>query len=339
MPAADNAPPWETQSLIPTFMLSNMRADYAVRNGFSKRLMLRTWGGLGDQICAEPTLRYAVETFTDCEISLASDHHELFAHLKFKEVFDTKRVHPVLDRHLLFDTIVPPQHLFWQFVNHMNTHCVDFASICAFRCQLPTARREVKLSPTETDIVTVSEMFEKNQAIMPVAIHPGRHWQSKTFPKDWWDAVISTLLSARITPVLIGNDTDDNRGTVDVDVPEGVLDLRGKLSIMESVALVQNVRVLLTNDSAPLHMAASGNAWIGYVPTVKHPDHITHWRNGKWGWRMRAFGNGGVWDEWSLLPNVNATQSVENVGDEKLRSWLPSPKEFALWALSCERTW
>ena len=126
-----------------------------------------------------------------------------------------------------------------------------------------------------------------------VVVHAGKHWPSKTFPKDWWDAVLAELKSRGFIPILIGADADDNRSTVDVD-PTGCLDLRNKTSLTESIWLTQQTKVLLTNDSSPLHMAVTGDAWIGFVATCKHPDYIKHWRNGQWSWRMENLGSWGV---------------------------------------------
>ncbi len=322
---------------VPSSMVPSFRTQLAIDRGVERNILLVTWGGLGDQICAEPTLRWALNTFKGCEISLASECPELFAHLAFKDVFDTRRVRPVEENYLAFNTILPPSHLQWEFMSHMLVNCVDYPSLCAFRCQLPVASREVRLVPNQrqfqmvADFLRIEERVPTKQ-VKAVAVHAGRHWQSKTFPADWWNSVIRGILSRGAKPVLIGADTDDNRGTVDVDAT-GCIDLRGRLSVMESVALLQSVRVLLTNDSAPLHMAASGTAHIGYVATCKHPDYLTHWRNGQFGWRMKNFGKGGIWDVLDYCPNKENAITAENVGDELLRSWLPEPDDMAEWAV------
>ncbi len=316
---------------IPAFMVPSWRTNEAVKKGVEQKLMLRTWGGLGDQICAEPTLRFALKTFKGCEISLASECPALFRHLDFKRVFDLKVEQPIWGDYLTFDTIVPPSHLLWEFMCHMITNCVDFPSLCAFRCQLPIADKSIFLVPAEKPEMINGDYISGYLLKDCVAVHPGRHWQSKTFPKDWWDNVLAEISADGLTPVIIGGDTDDNRGTVDVDTT-GCLDLRGKLSIMQSVDFLQRVKVLITNDSAPLHMAASGNAWIGFIATVKHPDYITHWRGGKWAWRMENLGLGGIWDVLDYCPNKENIVTAENVGDELLRSWLPSPASVSKWA-------
>ena len=286
------------QHVIPAF-----RTQRAIDEGVERRILFRTWGGIGDQICAEPTLRYALSKFKDCEISLASEVPELFSHLNFKRVFDLRDEVPNYSKYLLFDTIVPvgdmsvgtgrdfyvlkDNNLVWQFYSHMLTNCVDLPSICALRLQLPVADKELRVEGTRPNI--------EIDRTRHVVVHPGKHWQSKTFPKSFWDRVLAGLKCRGLTPVIIGANTDDNRGTVDVDTTD-CLDLRNKLTIKESIWVCHNVRVVLTNDSSPLHMAASGKAWIGYIATCKHPDMITHWRNGEWQWREKNFGRGGVWE-------------------------------------------
>ncbi len=319
-------------SAVPSFHLQTFRTQLAIDTGVEKKLLFRTWGGLGDQICAEPTLRYALKKFgPSCEVSLASEQPSLFQHLGFSRVFDLKKEQPIWPDYLMFDTIVPPSHLMWEFVSHMSTNCVDFPSLCSLRMQLPISDREITLKPSKSEWENVALLKPgKNW----VAIHAGKHWQSKTFPKTWWDQVISHLLQGGCLPVLIGADTDDNRTTVDV-LTDGCIDLRNRLSIMETVALLQQVGVLLTNDSSPLHMAASSsNCWIGYVATCKHPDYITHWRQGQWGYRMENLGKSGIWDVIDFCPNVEQEISLENVGDDVLKSWLPDPKDFAEWAIT-----
>lgn len=325
--------------LVHAFALPNNRTEYAVQQGIERNILLKTWGGLGDQICAEPTLRFALKKFTSCDVSLASQQPELFAHLNFKDVFNLNREQPLWERYFPFETIRPIQDIQWQFMSHMLINCVDYPSLCAFRCQLPVEDKVVVLEPTPADFSVAWAAISGITEGPCVAIHAGRHWQSKTFPKAWWDTVICAVIEGGAIPVLIGYDTNeagDNRGTVDVNTL-GCVDLRGRLSIMESVALLQSVAVLLTNDSAPLHMAVTGRAWIGYVATCKHPDYISHWRLSSpggapvWSWRMQNHGKGGVWDVFDYCPNKAQAIEAENVGDELLDSWLPNATDFGAW--------
>ncbi len=313
--------------VLPMNHVPIFKTQVAIQNGVERKIMFRTYGGIGDMICAEPTLRYAIKMFKDCEIYLASEAPELYQHLQFKQVFDLNEVTPNFKNFFVFETITPPDesNLVWQFFSHMLTNCVDFPSLCALRQQLPVADREIQLYPDEPSKVDSSDILGG------VVIHAGKHWQSKTFPKEFWDRVIAGLLVRGIKPILIGADADDNRGTVDVDA-SNCLDLRNKLSIMDSVWVCQKAAVVLTNDSSPLHMAASGNAWIGYLATCKHFDMITHWRNGQWQWREKNFSKGGIWEILDYCPNKEHEVSAEFVPPELLKSWLPNPIEMADWA-------
>lgn len=324
---------------IPALMHPLFRTSYAIQNGVERNLIFRTWGGIGDQICAEPTIRYAIKHFKDCNISLASEQPNFFRHLfdDFKRIFDLKEELPNYERYFLFDTITPPDdsNLVWCFMSHMLTNCVDFPSLCALRLQLPVSEKDIRMSPREPD--NAKKLYRGG-----VLIHPGKHWQSKTFPKSFWDRVIATLLVNRITPIIIGANADDNRGTVDVNI-ENCIDLRNKLSLEESVWLCMNAKVVLTNDSSPLHMAAPGRAWIGYIATCKHPDMISHWRNvnaltdkpnhNEWNWREVNHGKGGIWDVIDFCPNKAQKVEAEFVPPELLESWLPDPREYAMWAV------
>ncbi len=319
---------------VPQHQLPVYRTDNAIRNGVEKRILFRTWGGIGDQICAEPTIRYALKMFKGCDFFLAGEIPELFKHLEFKRVFDLREEMPNYSKFLVFETITPPDesNLVWQFYSHLLTNCVDFPSLCALRQQLPNSEKEIKLVGTKPDAFD----FSMRQVVGGIAIHPGRHWQTKTFPVPWWNEVISTIISQGFSPVLIGGTADDNRGTVDVDT-KGCVDLRNKLTLSESIWVTQIVDVLLTNDSAPLHMAASGNAWIGYIATCKHPDMITHWRNGQWQYKEVNFSKGGIWEHVDYCPNQKQTVEVERVDQKLLESWLPDPKEFGMWAVQKAR--
>lgn len=310
--------------LMPAHLIPGFRVQQAFKKGTQRKFLITTWGGLGDQACAEPVLRHALKTFGECDISLCSQHPDLFTHLNFKEVHPWSEINKIKDDYLVFDTIVPPSNILWQFISHMVTNAVDFASICAFRSQLPIADKEIILPDYELPEVAKGIKWGES-----VVIHPGRHWQSKTFPKEWWDRTIASIQTRGLTPVIIGKETDDNRGTVDVHIGEGVLDLREKLSLKDLVAVLKAAKMVLSNDSSPIHIAAAGSAHIFFIASCKHPDYISHWRNGQWSWRMKNLGLDGAWNHINHNPSVDREVSVESLPEGLMEKILPSPSSVA----------
>lgn len=312
--------------VMPATMIPGFRTWKAVERGVEKNILITTWGGIGDQICAEPTVRFALENFKDVEISLATHIPELFRHLKFKEVFDLDKVTPNFENYLVFKTIAEQQDLSWQFINHNITNCVDFPSLSAFRCTLPISYKRVQ---TFTEPIPLPEDTR-------IVIHPGAHWDSKTFPKQWWDDLITYLVGLQFKPIIVGKRMDDNRGTVDVQT-EGCVDLRDKLDLNGFAYLCKVADVVLTNDSSPLHLAAAGRAFIGYLATCKHPDYLTHWREGQWGWRMKNLSRGGLWNDLDIVPNKEKEVTIDKCTPEQMWAWLPDPLDVAEWAVFAAR--
>lgn len=310
--------------LVPSF-----RIVLAVERGVERNILIKSCGGLGDLICSEPAIRFAFKHFHKENISLYTLHPTLYRHLPFKKIYDeSNNEHPNYDNYFAFNTLMEADCLASEFMYHLTTNAVDYASISMWRSQLLVKDKVPYLEPSDEDKAAVADVGN------PIVIHPGSGWQSKTFPKDWWDIIIASLREAGESPVIIGSNSILNHGTVDVET-FGCLDLRNKLTTMQSVALLQKCKLVLTNDSAPLHMAATGNAWIGYVATAKHPDYIEHWRGPTptFGWRMQNLGHGGVWDTMDMCPNHKNPINIDVVDPVLLQSWLPDPESVAEWAV------
>lgn len=316
-------PAWE----IPAY-----RTSIALQQGCADNLLFILWGGIGDQLCSEPTLRFALDQFKGCKVSLATDFPEMFSHLKFHEVFNTKQTRPDASKYLVFKTITVPTDLSWQFMSHCITHCVDFPSLCALRCQLPIAYKAVQIEPeAPADGRLISIATNKKN----VLVHAGKHWESKTFPVEYWNSVLQEMVDQGLTPVLIGKTVDTNVGYVDC-YHEKAIDLRDQCSLKETLWLCKHSSAMICSDSAPLHMATTGHAHIAFICSAKHQDYIYHWRMGyedqpEWAWRMKHFNKGGMWDIMDMCPNQSKEQVVDKCDPEILKTWLPEPKEIVSW--------
>ena len=325
--------PLNMQQMInmPARFVPSFRVCAAAEKGAKNNLLLRLHGGLGDIVCAEPSVRYALNHFKDVKISLVTLYPGLFQHLKFEKVFTPENIAEMKpDEYLLFDSVDTSNELAAEFIAHTLMHGIDYGSLYMWRMILPNAEKEIMLVPSEQERAKASSISQPND----VLIHPGKTWKTRTFPKRWWDEVIQRVSEGGGRPVIIGGDIDAGRAnTIDVNIPPNGIDLRFKLSLMESVALMQASKVLLTNDSAPLHMATPGDTWIGFVSTVKHPDHMYTLRKGVFGWRMQDFSLGRMYNEIDVCPNKNEAVRVDECDILDLLKWLPEPKILTDWAL------
>ncbi len=112
-----------------------------------------------------------------------------------------------------------------------------------------------KLYPSASDFKKV----KTTQAFITIA--PASLWYTKQFPVDRWIELINALKD-RFLIYLLGGPSDlplcekikekSNVNKIEIQA--------GRLSFLESAALMKNAKMNFVNDSAPLHMASAMNA-------------------------------------------------------------------------------
>lgn len=324
---------------IPVWRLSD-----AVRRKTDRKLLFAIGGGIGDQICGEPAVRYALDTYKDCEITILTRTPDLVRHLapKAKAILDYNTVKINREDYIVFQTYVPDENFTAQFYHSLIMSGVDYSSVALTRGQIPIEYRQPQIVPTMPPAEILNQLGAYGNRVL---VHMGVSWPSRTFPLEWWAGVVRGLLLEGMTPVLIGREVKDG-GVHGGDFGDKVCDLRNKTSLLETVWLLQNSRVVITNDSGPLHMAASldptfqtpSNPWICFFATARRADFTYHFRGpnpSDFGRRMEDLSLGGVWDLYDFAPNrTQTTFDVKNIAPEVVANWLPDPKLVARWAAS-----
>ncbi len=115
-----------------------------------------------------------------------------------------------------------------------------------------------------------------------VAVAPGARWETKRWPESHFARLISSLSRTGFAPVLIGGkeDIELNR-RIAADSAVAPPNLTGELSILETAAVLGRCRILVTNDSAPLHLSESvGTPVVAFFgPTVKEFGYYPRLKN------------------------------------------------------------
>lgn len=123
---------------------------------------------------------------------------------------------------------------------------------------LPIMKPE--LYPSDEDKVEVAKVFKglgvsgKKELI---CIAPGSVWFTKRFPKDKFVSLLNLMDSDKWKVALIGGKDDVKLCDyiMSKTTHNEIYSFAGKLSLLQSAELIKNSALLITNDSAPLHIA------------------------------------------------------------------------------------
>lgn len=110
------------------------------------------------------------------------------------------------------------------------------------------------------------EAVKAYKATRYVCIAPASLWNTKQFPAEKWVELI-TRLPENFSVYLLGAPSDKDLCTRIIHEAnhEGVVDLSGKLTLLQSAALIKDAQMNYVNDSAPLHLASATNASVTAV--------------------------------------------------------------------------
>jgi heptosyltransferase-2 len=119
-----------------------------------------------------------------------------------------------------------------------------------------------RLYPSDQDVITVDSMFHEfglHRYKSIGAVAPGTIWNTKRWPANRFASVCEQLASDKIALVLIGG-KEDRELCEEVKAlaqSKNIYSLAGRLSLLQSAEMIRRCKVLLSNDSAPMHLAVA----------------------------------------------------------------------------------
>lgn len=113
-----------------------------------------------------------------------------------------------------------------------------------------------RLYPSPGDFEKVASYKHQPYAI----IAPASVWETKQLPKEKWLELINKLND--VVVYIIGAPSDFGYGDYFIKNAnhQKLVNLCGKLSLLQSAALIKDAQMTYVNDSAPLHLASAMNA-------------------------------------------------------------------------------
>lgn len=148
------------------------------------------------------------------------------------------------------------------------------------------ARVLPRLYPSENDVQQVDSLFMKLEVVNPktlIAMAPGTIWNTKRWLKERFAALANLLIEEEFEVVLIGGKEDETlcKEIQTLSGSNKVYDAAGRLTTLQSAELIRRCRVLISNDSAPMHFAVAVGTPVvsifgatvpefGFAPYGKH---------------------------------------------------------------------
>jgi ADP-heptose:LPS heptosyltransferase len=307
-------------------------------------LFLNIGGGLGDQVCAEPVVRYIREKlYPDADIYAISTYPELFSHIsdiKVSKEVPTEEVDAVYRMDLHPDqTKAHHQNMIYNL-----SHPVDYISLTTLKRILPAKDKQIKLPMHKQGELPYNPNAQREVgkvwSICPdiydgnlILVHPGTGWESKTFPVEWWQAVIDGLTTADFKVGIIGRDLQKagithgaEHSYLGVKCPQSGIDFRDKLSTLGLMALIRDSPILISNESAPIHIAGAFDNWIILIPTNKNPEHVLPYRHGSTWYKAAALYKNAAFEDYQFRPSNVEAESIARL-KRPIEYYLPDPRE------------
>ena len=113
-----------------------------------------------------------------------------------------------------------------------------------------------ELYPSESDREVIEGFIKKKY----YCLAPASVWETKKLPTAKWTELIEILIQKGEVK-LIGGPTDfDLCANIQKEFPKDVHNLAGKLTLLQSAALMERAEMNYVNDSGPLHISSAMNA-------------------------------------------------------------------------------
>jgi lipopolysaccharide heptosyltransferase I len=140
-----------------------------------------------------------------------------------------------------------------------ETHAVDWYLEVVRSLGVPVHHNFVWL-PARTEVQIAIRKKWSVESSCWIAIHPGARWLNKRWPVEYFADLVKRMASRNreFHFVILGGKDDQSLAEPILRVePERCLDLTGKTSLPEMIEWIRLSKLVVTNDTGPMHVAAA----------------------------------------------------------------------------------
>ena len=178
-------------------------------------------------------------------------------------------------------------------------------------------------------ISKITTLSSTHQFTMPyIIVAPGASWLPKTWPVYHFAALIKKLIAQFDIQIIFCGAHHEQKISAEVirlvGQPFKMTDISGQTTLIELIEVIRNAKLLITNDSSPVHIAAAtatpsicivGGGHFGrFLPYVSEQSHLGPVPIIK-SYEMACFGC-----RWKCIHNVPTDQAVPCVANVSVQS-------------------
>jgi FkbM family methyltransferase len=241
--------------------------------------------GLGDTICATPTIRKVAEAYRT-KIDVYSKHPDVFKNL------------PYVSRSLSFDEVTDnikdSYDSYYQTeiaLTHFNDQDVKFKHSHMDIRQIHANFIGFTLLKEDSHCDFVADSYEPIEGLPEkyIVIHATKSWASKDWGFEKWNSFCNQL---DYPIVMVGKESSEigsfmvEKPTYDLKPIQG-FDLRNKTNIHQLWHVLNKAQLVITNDSSVMHLSGTTDTEILVLGSSQRPEIRFPYRNGSQEYKIR----------------------------------------------------
>ena len=243
--------------------------------------------GLGDTICATPTIRKVSEAY-DAPISVYSKHPEVFKNLSYVEsslhyddIHENQELKDSYDYY--YQTEIALTHFNDQDVKFKHSH-MDIRQIHANFIGFTLLKKDSHCDFIADRYKPIDNLPEKY-----IVIHATESWPSKDWGFENWNSLCNTL---DYPIVMVGKESSEvgsfnvQKPTYDLR-PKMGLDLRNKTNVHQLWHVLDKAQLVITNDSSVMHLSGTTDTEILVLGSSQRPELRFPYRKGSQEYKIR----------------------------------------------------
>jgi len=254
-------------------------------------LDLHDCNGLGDLICATPTIKILAKSYEQ-PITILSKMPELFknnphVHKSFK--YSSVDIDYFNSNYLIHNSFYNVGRKNEKGIEYKHNR-IDIRQFHAIHLGFMLNDDEMDCFYEPTEICKHPIPQEKY-----IVIHPTQNWASRTWSEENWIDLIQKLTEIGFIVVAIGKNSSET-GFFNVNKPvfnlehTNIVNLMNQTSISDCWHLIENSHAVITMDSGILHLAGTTKAKIVLLGSSINPTFRIPYRNGKKGYNLTYVG-------------------------------------------------